>query len=113
MRIRQPLTVITMLVALKVSSGFACEIRLISKTPTCPAVSYTEEDCDKESLSGSRGEIRHFTILNVMSSGAVFAGGNHEGAVELRYLTFKGCAFKFVDRDKEESPEYISHFLIQ
>lgn len=99
-------------------NGFAasCEVRLKSPVPVCPAVVYSASECEElapGARTGRAGDRVYPTILHVMSSGAVFAGAPHTSAIELRFLTFKGCKFKFLDRQKDESPEYVSHFLIE
>lgn len=95
------------------SVSVACEVRLKSTVPSCPMVAYSAEDCNQESRVGKKGDRISFTILHVMSSGAVFASGNRNDAIELKYLTFKGCKFIYMDRKNDESAEYVSHFIIE
>jgi hypothetical protein len=94
----------------------ACEVKLRSPVPVCSAVTYSAEDCEEVAQGshfGKAGDRVHPTIIHVMSSGSVYAATPHESAIELKYLTFKGCKFKFRDRDKDESPEYVFHFIIE
>jgi hypothetical protein len=91
----------------------ACEIRLKQPVPLCPSVAYGPDDCDSHNLQGKKGDVVQLGILHVMASGSVFACGHHESCVELKYLTFKGCKFEFMDRQPDESPEYISHFVVK
>ncbi|MCH4560969.1 hypothetical protein [Mesorhizobium jarvisii] len=95
------------------TASAACDIRLKGPVPNCPAVTYGLEDCDQTSVWGKKGDKVYFTVIHIMTNGSVFAGGGHEGAVELKNLLFKNCRFSFLDRVDQESPEYASHLTIR
>lgn len=90
----------------------ACDVRLARPTPSCPAVTYGPEDCDT-TLTGKRGDLFRPTIVHIMSNGRSYACASHESCVEMKDLDFKGCKFRFQARFREESPEYVSHLLIE
>jgi len=97
------------------SHAAACEVNLKSPVPLCAGAPHSAAECEELApgvRTGKAGDRVYPTIIRVMSSGAVFAGAPHENAIELKYLTFKGCKFRFRDRDENDSPEFVSYFLI-
>ena len=89
-----------------------CAAQLKHPVPTCPAVVYAPDDCDSSVPFGKKGDAFYPNIINIMSSGHVYACASHETCIELKDLIFKGCKFEFKDRLNGESAEYMSHFFL-
>jgi hypothetical protein len=89
-----------------------CEAKLKHPVPACPAVTYSPDDCDSSTFSGKRGDKFYPNIINIMSSGHVYACASHDTCIELKDLIFIGCKFEYKDRSNDESPEYMSHFFL-
>jgi len=62
--------------------------------------------------SEKKGDAFYPNMINIMSSGHVYACASHETCIELKDLIFKWCKFEFKVRLNGESPEYISHFFL-
>jgi hypothetical protein len=55
-----------------------CEAQLKRPVPNCPAVTYNPDDCDSSTLSGKKGDKFYPNIINIMSSGHVYACAPHD-----------------------------------
>ncbi|MFZ1964141.1 MAG: hypothetical protein WAU78_11875 [Roseiarcus sp.] len=89
-----------------------CEALLKNPVPSCPAATYSPDDCDRANVFGKKGDKFHPNIINIMSSGHVYACASHEICIEIKDLIFIGCRFEFKNRLNYESPEYMSHFFL-
>jgi hypothetical protein len=91
----------------------ACDIRLKHPVQNCPAVTTGPEDClpDYYGKSGDKQTVP--STIHIMASGYVYFCATHEGCIEMKDLSFKGCKFTFVERKPRESPEYASHIMVE
>lgn len=89
-----------------------CEVQLKRPVPTCPAVTYSPDDCDSSTLSGKKGDKFYPNIINIMSSGHVYACAPRDTCSELKDLIFRGCKFEFKDRLNGESPNICHTFSL-
>jgi hypothetical protein len=95
-----------------VSSVHACEVRLKNPVPSCPAVAYRPEDCLNE-LTGKAGDVvTSPAAIHIMTSGHSYYCPSHEGCIEMKDLSFKGCIFTHVPRKPDESKEYTGHIFV-
>jgi hypothetical protein len=94
------------------TASSACEVRLKHPVPNCPAVTYGPEDCDDETFGKAGDIVTSPAAIHIMTSGHSYYCPSHEGCVEMKDLTFKGCTFTNVDRTPDESAEYASHIFV-
>jgi hypothetical protein len=95
------------------SPAFAsCDVRLKHPVQSCPAVAYGPEDCE-ETLRGTAGDVVPSpAVIHIMTSGHSYYCPSHEGCIEMKDLSFKGCIFTPFAREPGESKEYSSHIAV-
>jgi hypothetical protein len=94
------------------TSAFACEVRLKHPVRICPAATDGPGDCPKE-LTGKAGDVvTSPAAIHIMTSGHSYYCPSHEGCIEMKDLSFKGCIFTHVPRKPDESKEYAGHIFV-
>lgn len=96
-----------------VGPGWACEVRLRHTVRTCPAVTYTPQDCT-DTYTGQPGDkLTSPATVQLMKGGFAYYCPSHEACVPLEAIIINKCKLDYVPHQNGESPDYLGHVEVE